>query len=251
MVRIIDRTNDQATSRATHPAARLSRRLACHQALHDPQREPRNRLRWLKPVQAWQTQRLERSFARFLQDPTRRPAAHFFLSDVYGARDFSQRNADIAKVMPMMQRLLPSVLVATVADGIELGALTHALDLRMAQALQRLAPRRRRIDEALYAKAYCEVRLQRLRMLQIELIDHVGQGLASALRMPGVSMLLKLSRVPARAAGLGELQVFLERGFEAFAGLDDAQAFLTDIRRHEAAAMTRLFAGEKDPFRID
>lgn len=251
MVRTVERRIQTGDARGTDVPARLSRRLAYHQALHDPQQEPRNRLRWLKPLQAWQTQRLERSFARFLQDPTRRPAAHFFLSDVYGDRDFSQRDADIAKVMPMMQRLLPAALVSTVADGIELGALTHALDLRMAQALQRLAPRRRRIDEALYAKAYREVGLPRLRARQIALIDHVGQGLAAALRMPGVSMLLKLSRVPARAAGLGELQMFLERGFEAFAGLDDAQAFLADIRHHESAAMTRLFAGQADPFRID
>ncbi len=251
MVSTTDRNIDRAEPRTSDTAVRLSRRLACHQALHDPDREPRNHLRWLKPVQAWQTQRLERSFARFLQDPARRPAASFFLSDVYGDRDFTQRDADIAKVMPMMQRLLPSALVATVTDGIELGALTHALDLRMAQALQQLAPRRRRIDEALYAKAYREVGLPRLRTRQITLIDHVGQGLASALRMPGVSMLLKLSRLPARAAGLGELQLFLERGFEAFAGLDDAQAFLADIRQHESAAMARLFGGDADPFRVD
>ncbi len=250
MVRTRDRHHDQARTRSPDPSARLSRRLDVHQALHDPQREPRNRLRWLKPLQTWQAQRLERSFARFLQDPARRPAAHFFLSDVYGDRDFSQRDADIAKVMPMMQRLLPSALVATVADGIELGALTHALDLRMAQALQRIAPQRRSIDEALYAQAYREVGLPRLRARQIELIDHVGQGLASALRMPGVSTLLKLSRVPAKAAGLGELQIFLERGFAAFEELDDPQAFLADIRQSESAAMARLFAGEADPFRI-
>lgn len=251
MSRTLERSVGPAGNRAIDPVARLSRRLACHQALHDPLREPRNRLKWLKPVQAWQTRRLERSFARFLEDPARRPAAHFFLSDVYGDRDFSQRDADLAKIMPMMQRLLPSVLVVTVADGIELGALTHALDLRMAQALRRLAPRRRSIDEALYARAYRQVGLPRLRMRQIELIDHVGQGLAAALGMPGVSMLLKLSRVPAKAAGLAELQTFLERGFAAFAGLDDAQAFLADIRHHEAAAMTRLFASKADPFRIE
>ena len=248
---IVDRNIKQVETVAVDPSARLSRRLLHHQALHDPHGEPRNRLRWLKPLQAWQTRRLERSFARFLQDPARRPAAHFFLSDVYGDRDFSQRDADIAKVMPMMQRLLPDALVATVADGIELGALTHALDLRMAQGLQQIAPRRRSIDEALYAQAYREVGLPRLRTRQIELIDHVGQGLVAALRMPGVSMLLKLSRIPAKAAGLGELQLFLERGFEAFAELDDAQAFLADIRHHETQAMTRLFAGDADPFRIE
>ena len=87
------RTINSTQTAVIDPVARLSRRLACHQALHDPLREPRNRLRWLKPLQAWQTRRLERSFARFLQDPVRRPAAHFFLSDVYGDRDFSAREA--------------------------------------------------------------------------------------------------------------------------------------------------------------
>jgi len=230
-------------------AARLGRRLACHQALHDPQLTPGNGSGWLKPLQAWQAARLERSFAGFLQDPARRPAARFFLTDVYGDHDFARRDADIARVLPKMQRLLPEALLATVADGIALGALTHAFDLRMAGALERLSPRRRALDVALYARAYREVGLPRLRARQIALIDDVGDGLAAALRMPGIGALLRLSRLPARAAGLGELQGFLERGFEAFAGLGDAAAFLADIRRKETEVMQRLFAGDPDPFR--
>ena len=113
---------------------RLARRLACHQALFDPRREPRNRLRWLPELRRWQAQRLREGFARFLADPARRPAAEFFLTDVYGDHDFSRRDADIARVLPAMQRLLPGALLETVADAIELGALTQALDLRMAKA---------------------------------------------------------------------------------------------------------------------
>lgn len=214
----------------------------------DPQREPRNALRWLKPLQAWQAARLERSFARFLQDPARRPAARFFLTDVYGDHDFARRDADIARVIPMMQRLLPAALLDTVADGIALGALTHALDLRMAEALQRLAPRRRTLDAGLYANAYRAVGLPRLRAHQVALIDDVGTGLAAALRIPGVGTLLRLSRMPARAAGLGELQGFLERGFDAFAQLGDARGFLADIRASETEVMRRLFASEPEPF---
>ncbi len=233
------------------PGARLARRLACHQALYDPRREPRNASRWLKPLQAWQAQRLERSFAGFLHDPARRPAAHFFLTDVYGDHDFTRRDADIARVIPMMQRLLPEALLRTVADGIELGALTHAFDLRMAEAMQALASRRRNLDEGLYAQAYRTVGHPRLRARQIALIGDVGQGLAAALRMPGVGALLKLSRLPAKAAGLGDLQGFLERGFAAFAELGDATAFLADIRRSETEAMRRLFAGDARPFDDD
>ena len=231
------------------PAARLARRLACHQALADPRREPRNALRWLKPLQAWQAARLERSFARFLHDPARRPAARFFLTEVYGDHDFTRRDADIARVVPMMQRLLPGVLLDTLADGIALGALTHALDLRMAATLERLAPRRRRLDSALYARAYRDAGLPRLRARQIVLIGEVGGGLAAALRTPGVGSLLRMSRLPARAAGLEQLQGFLERGVAAFAGLGDARGFLDDIRDSETRLMQRLFAGEPDPFR--
>jgi hypothetical protein len=214
---------------------RVARRLACHQALFDPVREPRNRLRWLPELRRWQAQRLREGFARFLEDPARRPAAEFFLTDVYGDHDFSRRDADIARVLPAMQRLLPRALLATVADAIELGALTQALDLRMAERLQELAPRRRTLDLALYARAYRASGLPRLRARQVELIAEVGEGLAHALRMPGVAGLLRLSRGPARAAGLAELQGFLERGFDAFAALGEASRFLEEIRREESA----------------
>ena len=235
-------------SRRPDPIARLARRLAVHQRLFDPVHEPRNRLRWLQPLQAWQARRLERSFEAFLRDPERRPAARFFLTDVYGDHDFSQRDADIARVLPMMQRLLPVPLLDTIATGIELGALTHALDLRMAEALHTLAPRRRALDAALYAQAYRMAGHPRARAHQIELIRDVGAGLAAALRMPGVGTLLKLSRLPARAAGFGELQSFLERGFAAFADLGDARAFLADIHASEREVMRRLFDGARDPF---
>lgn len=227
---------------------RLERRLACHQALHDPAREPRNRLRWLPELRRWQAARLRASFAHFLEDPARRPAAEFFLDDVYGDRDFTRRDADIARVLPMMQRLLPEKLLGTVADAIELGALTQALDLRMAQALQALAPRRRKLDEALYAEAYREVGLPRLRSHQIDLIRSVGGGFGRALKLPGVAALLAFSRGPAKLAGLSELQGFLERGVAAFEGLGNADAFVAEIERAERRASKRLFAAEPDPF---
>ncbi|MET0655596.1 MAG: hypothetical protein ABWY94_08510 [Pseudoxanthomonas sp.] len=228
---------------------RLGRRLACHQALHDHKREPRNKLRWLPLLRSWQTKRLESSFEHFLYDPQRRAAALFFLTDVYGDRDFSKRDANVAKVLPMMQRLLPGAVLGTVADGIELGAVTHALDLRMAEELQRIAPTRKRLDAELYGKAYRNIGHRRMREHQIDLISGVGIGLAKAVRTPGVAMLLRLSRGPAKASGLGELQGFLERGFAAFSALGDGKAFVADIEKSERIVARRLFKGDPDPFR--
>jgi hypothetical protein len=236
-------------SRHADVVHRLQRRLACHQALHDPAREPRNGLRWLPELRRWQAARLERSFRRFLEDPHRAAAARFFLTDVYGDHDFTQRDADIVRVLPTMQRLLPASLLAAVADGIALGNLTHALDLRMAQALGAIAPKGKRLDDARYAQAYRRVGLPRLRSKQIDLIRDVGHGVGSALRLPGITTLLKLSRGPAHAAGLSELQGFLERGVAAFKQLGDADAFLSEIQRGEREVAVRLFADAPDPFR--
>ena len=222
--------------------------MACHQLLHDPDREPRNQLRWLPELRRWQAARLRRSFSHFLADPRRRPAAEFFLDDVYGDRDFTRRDADIVRVMPMMKRLLPERLLGTVADAIELGALTQALDLRMAEALDGLAPRRRKLDEGLYARAYRDVGLPRLRARQINLIHRVGVGFGRALKLPGVTALLAFSRGPAKLAGLSELQGFLERGVAAFEQLGDTAAFVADIERAERRALERLFADKPDPF---
>lgn len=230
---------------------RLARRLAWHQALHDPRCDPRNRLAWLQEVRRWQAQRLEASFGHFLADPNSRPAAMFFLTDVYGDHDFSRRDADLAKVMPTMRRLMPVSLLATVADGIGLGALTQALDLRMAQTLRECAPRRRRLDTGLYTQAYRELGKPLARMRQIDLIASVGNGLAQAVRTRGVRTLLKLSRGPANALGVGELQSFLERGFDAFAAIRDAEAFVAQIEASERAIAWRLFDGDPDPFADD
>jgi hypothetical protein len=226
----------------------LARRLSWHQAVHDPALEPRNNLRWLSELRRWQAARLAASFEGFMQDPKRRPAAEFFLTDLYGDRDFSRRDADIARVVPKMQRLLPQSLLETLADAIELGALSHAFDLRMAEALHRLAPRRVTLDDDLYGRAYREIGLPRLRSHQIDLIVVAGYGLGHALRTRGVSTLLGVLRGPARAAGFGELQSFLERGFGAYAKLDDVGAFIADIERSEREASRRLFAGHPAPF---
>jgi len=228
--------------------ARLARRLTWHQALHDPERDPRVRSHWLGEIRRYQAGRLRRSFAHFLDDPARAPAATFFLGDVYGDRDFTRRDADIARILPTMRRLLPARLLETVADAIELGALSQALDLRMVEALQALAPRRRKLDDALYAAAYRQVGRAGLRRRQVRLIGRVGRGFGKALKMRGVSALLAFSRGPARLAGLTGLQGFLERGYDAFDALGDPDAFVAEIERDEGEVSRRLFAGHPDPY---
>lgn len=239
--------------RTDHPLAlRLARLIHANQRLRDAQAVPANDSPWLPRLQRWQAGRLETSFEHFLRRVDTRPAAEFFLTDLYGDHDVSARDAGVARIVPRLLRLLPEEFILTAADAIELGALSHALDLRMVDRLiQRHGARARALDSDTYGLAYRDCGLPRLRRRQIDLIIEVGHALDAAVRHPMLGRVLRLSRMPARMAGVWELQQFLERGFGAFAKLGGAEEFLSTIERQERQASRRLFEGHPSPFALD
>src|SRR5688572_29761468 len=173
---------------------RLARRLAWQQSLNDSVAEPRNRLPTLPLLRAWQTRRLAQTFSDFLADARTRPAAEFFLTDLYGERDFSGRDRDVARIMPLMSRLLPESLLVAAADAIELAVLSHAFDVRMAEALAQRPRPTAPITLSDYGRAYRLVGKPRLRRHQIGLILGVGHMLDAAVHKHGVFKLLRASR---------------------------------------------------------
>lgn len=236
--------------RPDHPLAlRLARLIHANQTLRDARQVPRNVSPWLPVLQRWQAARLESSFRNFLRRADTRPAAQFFLSDLYGDQDVRARDAGIARIVPRLMRLLPEEFLLTAADAIELAALSHALDLRMvARLIDRHGAQPSALDAARYGQAYRDCGLPRLRRRQIDLIVEVGHALDAAVRHPMLGRVLRLSRLPARMAGLSDLQQFLERGFGAFAKLGGADEFVSTIERQEREVSRRLFAGHPDPF---
>ena len=57
-----------------------------------------------------------------------------------------------------------------------------------------------------------------------------------------------MMRKPARAAGLGALQDFLERGFDAFRRMKGAREFLATIDARERRINDAILAGDDAPF---
>ncbi|MBD8524573.1 FFLEELY motif protein [Pseudomarimonas arenosa] len=228
--------------------ARLLRLLAWNNRARDPESEPANKLAVLPELQRWQAKRLRASFTDFLADPRRCQAAEFFLTDLYGDFDVSRRDRDVERVLPLMRRVLPERLLESAADAIELSVLSHRLDLRMAKALTSLGARK--VCDTSYTEAYRHAGLRRLREHQISLIVGLGHNLEQAVSKPLIGHLLRLARTPAKAAGLSELQSFLERGFAAFRALGSARDFVEDIAHRERSVSERLFSGHPRPFEV-
>ncbi|HRG16681.1 MAG TPA: hypothetical protein PLB00_11830 [Pseudomonadota bacterium] len=213
-----------------------------HQARH-PEHEPRNRLPQLQRLRRWQSARLGRSFGTLREHPRYRDAAEFFLSDLYGAGDASWRDRDLARVLPTMLRWLPTGVLGSLADALELDLISQRCDLAMAEHLPA-----GHIDVPAYAQAYRASADPEQRQRQIALIGEVGRELEAIVRKPFILGVLKLARGPARGAGFGELQGFLERGFSAFRAMGPAHEFLGTITQGETAAMQKLLAAHPDPF---
>lgn len=197
----------------------------------------------LVEVKAWQAGRLARTYPDLAANPRYAKATAFFLDDLYGAKDFSGRDQAMLRIYPVMVRTLPLGAVETAALAIEVDALSEELDRRVASCIE-AGP----VTEASYGRAYREAGTRAERQRQVELIDDVGKRLDALVVKPFIYATLKLMRRPAKLAGLEDLQVFLEHGFEAFRHMGGAEEFLATIAEREGRILSRLFSGHPGPF---
>jgi hypothetical protein len=192
-------------------------------------------------LRQWQGARLARTHRDLLETPRYREAARFFLSELYGPTDQSMRYAEIERVMPITVMLLPVAGLQVVVGAVELDALSESLDADMVAAL---GPRLGTLDDAAYGDAYRQIGRRADRERQIGLIHDLGLALDHLSKLPMVPATLKRMRVPARLAGLGELQNFLQRGFEVFTAMEGTEEFVNIIVSREARLSEALFAGD-------
>lgn len=233
---------------ADRPAQRLRVQLDRLRILREAPPVERASGALLAALRRWQAQRLARTYADLAASERYGPATAFFLSDLYGERDFTQRDLSLERAFPLIVKLLPDVALVPLARAIELHALSAELDHALCKSLEQEPGARSGITEAAYAAAYrrCANRAQRLR--QIELLRAVGEPLDKVVAKPLVGRLLKLARKPASVGGFAELQDFLERGYAAFRHMGGAGEFLATIEQREKRILERLFAGAARPF---
>jgi hypothetical protein len=255
-LRVTERATDAGQFEVPQDRASLLERIRGSvvraKSLRDSTRSDGERAAERTALRAWQAARLERSYADLLSDPRHRAAAQFFLSDLYGAKDFTERDEEIARIVPTLATVLPLGAAQSLALAVELDALSEELD---AQLLAQLKARTRAgpltIDPAGYAAAYRACGNRPARERQIALVDAIGHLLDRVAHKALVTAAMEIMRGPAHLADLGELHDFLQRGLSAFRGMRGAEVFLATVRERESAIMDRLFAADPDPFRPD
>ena len=231
---------------ASRPAqSALIRELAHVALLHEERRANARLARALEHVATWQSLRLTQTYADLEAQDRYADAIEFFETDLYGGTDFSRRDADLARVVPILVRTLPERVIATIAQAMELNALSQELDRAL---LARLPAVDRPFTVAEYCRAFRMMGNRPSRERQISLMLEIGTALDRYVRMPLLHTGLVLMRRPARMAGMLALHDFLERGFTAFRQMHGAKEFLATIESRETALMSAIFDGDNAPF---
>lgn len=207
-------------------------------------------------IKRLQARRFRATYADLLSDPSYATAALFFLEELYGERDFSERDAQFGRIASAIEKLFPADVGELAVDLAETHALTESLDHDLANVwneLTRKSPPAIRQTEDVgvlstrYIAAWRQVGGRPLRERQLDVVMDMGQELQRLTRRRSLRMALRMMRGPAQAAGMGDLQQFLEKGFDAFGSMRDAQPFLQRIHERESIWIDLLFdAPEKD-----
>jgi hypothetical protein len=190
----------------------------------------------VRAIKEFQQRRFRHTYADLLDSERHGAVCRFFLEELYGPGDFSQRDEQFVKVVPALVRLFPEEIVDTVASLAELHALSERLDTEMGRHLARAS-----VEVLGYVNAWRSTGQNAQRNLQIDLTLQVARSLDLLTRRPLLRNGLRLMRPPARAAGLGELQRFLECGFDTFRAMKGAAVFIATVERRERELAAALF----------
>lgn len=195
-------------------------------------------------LKRFQARRFAGTYSDLLASASYGTAARFFLEELYGDRDYAERDAQFARIAGAVEKLFPKDVAETAAGLARLHALTESLDHAMARA----APLSAIDDVAGYVRAWQATGRRDDRRLQLQTVIAIGAEMTRLTRLPGLRMMLRMMRGPASAAGLSSLQGFLESGFDTFASVTKvrggAERFLETIREREQRLMDLLFDGK-------
>ena len=203
----------------------------------------------VRRIKRWQSSRLAKTYPDLMGNPGTAQAARFFLDDLYGDHDLSDRDQALERVLPKVGKILPSAAMQVVLVAIELDLLSEQMDHRLAEALLDAGVENDALlTESLYAEYFVAETKQSDRLKQLELLNQVGQSLCKLVKVPLMGWILKKVEKPAVSAGLGALHRFVVNGFDAFASLDDAKNFLSTIEQRERYFLEKLYSGERMPY---
>ena len=144
----------------------------------------------------WQSARLAWTHRDLLDSRRYGQAARFFLTDLYGDRDYSARDEGLARVSGLMIKVMPTAALDSIADGLEMHAVTQELDKAMIDTLFDEMALTGQINAANYGEAYRRCDNETGRYRQLTLVTKVGRDLDTIVHKSSIYHLVRMTHYP-------------------------------------------------------
>lgn len=218
-------------------------------ALRRSQGKPPEFIALKSEVKVFQNRRLEKTYEDLLQDGGMHTACRFFLDQLYCTHDISTRDHQVERVLPKLERLLPSAGVNTVRKVIYMDYLAEKLDDELCKFINYIEWKSNKdCQEQIYIHAFRSQGQFELREQQILLVREVGESLRKLMRLPFLRPLLTMTRGAAQKANLEDFHDFLSQGLNAFASLEKPTLFFQIIQEREMSILEGIRQGTLSKF---
>jgi len=175
-------------------------------------------------------------------------AIDFTISDLAGI-GISSRDRDLERAAPAITTILPLRALETIAKAAEMNARVLEINTAICRCLLVGNDLPAQITELEYCIACRKASSLDDCVELIHLITGLGRTLKSLVTVPMIGMTLRTMRAPARAAGFGALQEFLEKGYRTFRQIPDIDHFLSEIETRMIGIFVRIFTAPLDQLR--
>jgi hypothetical protein len=167
-------------------------------------------------------------------------AIEFFISDLTGI-GISERDANLARVVPVMVKMLPESGLSTLSSAMEVNARVLEINVAICRELDRGPEEYASLSERDYCVSCRRCSDFDEAMQLVGVLRDLGERLEHLMHIPFMGATLHAMRWPARAAGFGSLQDFLETGYRRFHEIEDVDRFLAILGERMREVFERIY----------
>ena len=187
-----------------------------------------------RALQAFQSARINTTYADIKNDTEYARIGKFFFEKLYAPNDFSFRNTSMKMLHKLLKGKVYKGMISAVSKVIELHDLTESQDDRMVEQMMAMGVGVD-MDMHQYQEVYRSLDNYDQRIAQIELSTEVTRAFHRLSKKWVVAASLKTVRTAAHLIGMGKIIDFIHEGYTGFRVIKNIDFFVETIDRRERA----------------
>ena len=196
-----------------------------------------------RTLQAFQSARLNDTYADLKNDPEYAKIGHFFFEKLYAPEDFSFRDTSIKKLHRLLKGKVYKGMVTAITQVIELHELSDMLDDRMVERMIKTGVGEN-MEMDHYQEIYRSLDNYDQRIYQIKLSTEVTRAFHKLSKKLVVALSLKTVRSAAHFIGMGKIIDFVYEGYDGFRTIKKIDFFVETVEQRETAWHDEIWYGK-------